>query len=108
MGVVQFHDTPTYGHSKAGALLILVAGPIEAFEDQFVLFHRYPRAVVADFHQPICALPANSYTDILGLLSTGASHKEILDDYPVLEEDDILAALEYGAAQTDHAILIAA
>ena len=47
-------------------------------------------------------------TDILGLLSTGASHKEILDDYPVLVEDDILAALEYAAVQTDHAILIAA
>lgn len=47
-------------------------------------------------------------TDILGLLGAGASHQEILEDYPILEEDDILAALEYAAAQTDHAILIAA
>jgi uncharacterized protein (DUF433 family) len=47
-------------------------------------------------------------TDILGLLGAGASHQEILEDYPILEEEDILAALEYGAAQTDHAILIAA
>ncbi|MCX7176414.1 MAG: DUF433 domain-containing protein [Proteobacteria bacterium] len=47
-------------------------------------------------------------TDILGLLGAGASHQEILADYPLLEEDDILAALEYAAAQTDHAILIAA
>jgi uncharacterized protein (DUF433 family) len=47
-------------------------------------------------------------TDILGLLGAGASHQEILEDYPNLEEEDILAALEYGAAQTDHAILIAA
>jgi uncharacterized protein (DUF433 family) len=47
-------------------------------------------------------------TDILGLLSAGASHKEILEDYQLLEEDDILAALEYAAAQTGHAILIAA
>ncbi|MFZ4535459.1 DUF433 domain-containing protein [Propionivibrio sp.] len=47
-------------------------------------------------------------TDILGLLSAGASHQEILEDYPILEEDDILAALEYATAQTDHAILIAA
>ena len=47
-------------------------------------------------------------TDILGLLSAGASHQEILEDYPPLEENDILAALEYAAAQTDHAILIAA
>ena len=47
-------------------------------------------------------------TDILGLLAAGASHREILEDYPTLEEDDILASLEYAAAQTDHAILIAA
>ena len=47
-------------------------------------------------------------TDILGLLGAGASHQEILEDYPFLEEDDILAALGYAAAQTDHAILITA
>jgi len=47
-------------------------------------------------------------TDILGLLGAGASHQEILEDYPFLEENDILAALEYAAAQTDHAILITA
>ncbi len=47
-------------------------------------------------------------TDILGLLGAGASHQEILDDYPLLEDDDILASLQYAAAQTDHSILIAA
>ena len=47
-------------------------------------------------------------TDILGLLGAGASHQEIMEDYPFLEEADILAALEYAAVQTDHAILIAA
>jgi uncharacterized protein (DUF433 family) len=47
-------------------------------------------------------------TDILGLLGSGASHEEILEDYPLLEEDDILASLKYAAAQTDHSILIAA
>lgn len=47
-------------------------------------------------------------TDVLGLLGSGASHQEILEDYPFLEEADILAALEYAAVQTDHAILIAA
>jgi uncharacterized protein (DUF433 family) len=47
-------------------------------------------------------------TDILGLLSSGASHQEILEDYPNLEEDDIFATLEYAATQADHAILIAA
>lgn len=47
-------------------------------------------------------------SDILSLLGSGASHQEILADYPSLEEEDILAALEYAAIQTDHAILIAA
>ena len=47
-------------------------------------------------------------TDIVGLLGAGASHEEVLEDYPFLEESDILAALEYAAVQTDHAILISA
>lgn len=47
-------------------------------------------------------------TDILSLLGSGVSHQEILEDYPFLEEEDILAALEYAAIQADHPILIAA
>ena len=47
-------------------------------------------------------------TDIVGLLGAGASHQEILEDYPFLEENDILASLAYAAVQTDHAILISA
>ena len=47
-------------------------------------------------------------TDILSLLSGGASHQEILEDYAELQDADILAALEYGAARTDHAILLVA
>ncbi len=39
-------------------------------------------------------------SDILSLLGAGASHAEILEDYPFLEEEDIFAALEYAAAQT--------
>lgn len=46
--------------------------------------------------------------DILGLLASGASHQEILEDYPDLEEADILAALSYAAEQSDHLILHAA
>lgn len=34
---------------------------------------------------------------ILDLLSAGMTHNEILADYPDLESDDLLAALEYGA-----------
>ena len=46
--------------------------------------------------------------DILSLLGSGASHSEIIKDYPFLEEEDILASLEYAAIQADHPILIAA
>ncbi len=47
-------------------------------------------------------------TDILELLSAGASIEEILQDYPYLEREDILAAIEYAARQTDHPILLSA
>ena len=43
--------------------------------------------------------------DILQLLGAGAGHAEILRDYPSLEEEDILACLEYAARQTDHTVL---
>jgi uncharacterized protein (DUF433 family) len=46
-------------------------------------------------------------TDVLSLLAAGATHAEIVADYEYLEEDDILACLEYAAAQTDHAVLVA-
>lgn len=44
-------------------------------------------------------------SDILDLLSAGAPYDEILRDYPFLERDDILAAIEFAARQTDHPIL---
>ena len=44
-------------------------------------------------------------TDILDLLSSGASYEEILQDYPFLERDDIFAAIEYAARQADHIVL---
>ena len=44
-------------------------------------------------------------TDILELLSAGASFEEILEDYPFLEREDLFAALEYAARQTDHVVL---
>ena len=44
-------------------------------------------------------------SDILELLSAGASFDEVLKDYPFLEREDILAALDYAAYQTDHAVL---
>ncbi|TAJ83120.1 MAG: DUF433 domain-containing protein [Gallionellaceae bacterium] len=39
-------------------------------------------------------------SDILDLGGSRASHQEILEDYPFLEEADILAALDYAAIQS--------
>jgi uncharacterized protein (DUF433 family) len=44
-------------------------------------------------------------TDVLELLGAGASFEEILGDYPSLEHEDILAAIDYAAYQTDHVVL---
>ena len=43
--------------------------------------------------------------DILDLLAAGASREEILEDYPILEDADISAALEYAARLSDHPVL---
>jgi len=43
--------------------------------------------------------------DVLDLLASGASREEILEDYPLLEAEDITAALEYAALQSDHPVL---
>lgn len=46
--------------------------------------------------------------DVLELLAAGASHEEILADYPYLEADDIRASLVYAAAQAGGTVVIAA
>jgi uncharacterized protein (DUF433 family) len=43
--------------------------------------------------------------DVLDLLGAGASRDEILEDFPLLEDGDITASLEYAARQTDHPVL---
>ena len=43
--------------------------------------------------------------DVLDLLAAGASREEILEDYPYLEVEDIEAALEFAAKQSDHPVL---
>ena len=35
---------------------------------------------------------------VLGQLAAGRTVEDVLDDYPYLERDDVLAALEYAAA----------
>lgn len=44
-------------------------------------------------------------TDILELLASGASVEEIVEDYPTLERDDVLAAIAYAALQTSHTVI---
>lgn len=47
-------------------------------------------------------------SDILEMLSAGATRQEILADYSYLEDDDISAALEYAAEFADHRVVSAA
>ncbi len=47
-------------------------------------------------------------TDVLDLFAAGATTDEILQDYPFLERDDLLAVFEYAARQTDHRVLMSA
>jgi len=43
---------------------------------------------------------------ILELLASGMTFDEVLDDFPYLERDDLLAALEYGAvASSGHQVI---
>ncbi len=44
-------------------------------------------------------------SDILDMLAAGASRADILKDYPYLEDEDITAALEYAARQSDHSVI---
>jgi uncharacterized protein (DUF433 family) len=43
--------------------------------------------------------------DILDMLAAGATREQILADYPYLEADDIVAALQFAASQSDHPVL---
>ena len=43
--------------------------------------------------------------DVLDLLAAGATHDEILSDYPYLQPEDITAVLEFAARQNDHPVL---
>jgi uncharacterized protein (DUF433 family) len=45
--------------------------------------------------------------DLLDLLAAGVSEKEILEDYPYLEVEDVRASLQFAAAHFDHPILTA-
>lgn len=46
--------------------------------------------------------------DILDLLAAGVPVPEILADYPYLDEADVRAALAWGAAATEHRVILTA
>ena len=58
--------------------------------------------------QPCIRSQRMRVTDILELLSHGASHEEILADYSFLEPEDIFAAIAYASRLTDHVVLTGA
>jgi uncharacterized protein (DUF433 family) len=45
--------------------------------------------------------------DVLELLAAGLSHEQLLDEMPDLEEEDILASLQYAARRLNHPVLAA-
>ena len=49
-----------------------------------------------------------SVEDVLTWLASGISIKEIIEDYPELTNDDILACLRYAAERERHTIQIKA
>ena len=46
-------------------------------------------------------------SDVLELLAAGETRKSILEEYEVLEDDDISAALEYAAKAVSNPVLAA-
>lgn len=55
--------------------------------------------------RPCIRSPRIRVKDVLDLLAAGASREEILEDYPLLEDADIVAVLEFAARQSDHPVL---
>lgn len=45
--------------------------------------------------------------DILDLLASGLTQKDVLSEFPDLEEQDIVAALKYARGKIDHPIVAA-
>jgi len=43
--------------------------------------------------------------DVLEMLAAGTNEKDILNDFPYLEPEDIRACLEFAASEMDHPII---
>lgn len=46
--------------------------------------------------------------DVLSYLAAGMSHEEILDDFPYLTKEDILACLGYAAEREHYTLIVPA
>ena len=60
------------------------------------------------FGKPIIAGTRICVSDILSWLSTGMSSEEIIEDFPELKKEDILAALAFAANRENITKIIAA
>ena len=52
--------------------------------------------------QPVVRGLRYPVTDLLDLLASGMTIEDVLADYPDLEREDLLAALEFGALAAGH------
>ena len=46
--------------------------------------------------------------DVLSYLASGMTHQEILEDFPYLTEEDILACLQYAADREHQSLVVQA
>ncbi len=56
--------------------------------------------------QPVVRGMRYPVVDLLELLVGGMTADEVLEDYPSLEREDLLAALEHGALAVGHTITV--
>lgn len=58
--------------------------------------------------RPIVAETRMRVSDVLDALASGAGVDELLEDFPYLVREDVLACLAYGARAVDHSVVQAA
>ena len=58
--------------------------------------------------RPVIAGTRMRVTDLLDMLSAGASADEIVADFPYIAQDDIRAALSFAAVMVDHPVVLTA
>jgi uncharacterized protein (DUF433 family) len=60
------------------------------------------------FGRPCISGTRISVYDVLGWLSIGMSHEEIIEDFPELTNDQILVCLQYAAAKGQNTKIVIA